>query len=229
VLLPRASYYIEHDKTDEFLRLTKKALHFVILLALPVTLYFILYAREGICFVSGDAYEGAVVPMQIIMPTVILIGLTNIMGIQMLVPLGKEKQVLYSEIAGAIVDLALNGVLIPRIGASGAAIGTLVAELVVWIVQFTVLRDLVLPMYRTIPHWKIIVMGLTACLASGSIKLLEFSNFITLLISAIFFGSVYIGGLIILKESLVGEAVLENFLTQKTPRDILESIKALVQ
>ena len=56
----------------------------------------------------------AVLPMQIIMPTIIFIGLTNIMGIQMLVPMGLEKVVLHSEIAGAVIDLILNTLLIPH-------------------------------------------------------------------------------------------------------------------
>ena len=54
-----------------------------------------VYAKEGILFLSGDAYIFAVIPMQVIMPTILFIGLTNIMGIQMLVPLGREKVVLY--------------------------------------------------------------------------------------------------------------------------------------
>lgn len=78
--------------------------------------------------------------MQIIMPTLLLIGLTNIMGIQILVPLGKERIVLYSEIAGAVIDLILNLILIPHMASVGAAIGTLTAELVVWIVQFVALK-----------------------------------------------------------------------------------------
>ena len=72
-----------------------------------------LFAKEGVFFLSGDAYAGAIIPMQVIMPTLLFIGLTNIMGIQMLVPLGKEKVVLYSEIAGMIVDIILNALLIP--------------------------------------------------------------------------------------------------------------------
>lgn len=35
------------------------------------------------------------------------------MGIQVLIPLGNERVLLYSEIAGAIADLLLNAVLIP--------------------------------------------------------------------------------------------------------------------
>lgn len=38
--------------------------------------------------------------MQIIMPTIFLIGLTNIIGLQILVPLGKEKEVFYSVVGG---------------------------------------------------------------------------------------------------------------------------------
>ena len=87
VLLPRASYYV-------FYRITKKAINFVMLVATPMMVYFILFAKEGILFLSGSDYEGAILPMQIIMPTLLLIGLTNIMGIQILVPLGKERIVL---------------------------------------------------------------------------------------------------------------------------------------
>lgn len=84
VLLPRASYYVEHSMMDEFYRITKKAINFVFLIATPMMIYFMLFAKEGVFFLSGDAYAGAIIPMQVIMPTLLFIGLTNIMGIQML-------------------------------------------------------------------------------------------------------------------------------------------------
>lgn len=40
------------------------------------------------------------------MPTVFLIGFTNITGIQILIPQGRENVVLISEIVGAVVDFA---------------------------------------------------------------------------------------------------------------------------
>ena len=49
VLLPRASYYIEHKKIEEFKSISRKAMHFVVLLATPLVLYFIIFAREGLC------------------------------------------------------------------------------------------------------------------------------------------------------------------------------------
>ncbi len=205
VLLPRASYYIEHHEMDEFRRITKKAINFVFLIAVPLTVYFILYAKEGILFLSGDAYISAVIPMQVIMPTILFIGLTNIMGIQMLVPLGREKVVLYSEIAGAIVDLILNAILIPQLASAGAAIGTLVAEGVVWIVQFIALRKEVIPAYRNVRYGAVILATFVGVVSSSWVKMLGMGNFVTLIFSAVLFFGGYGVILTVLKEPLVWE------------------------
>lgn len=205
VLLPRASYYVEHDMMDEFYRVAKKAIHFVFLLATPLLVYFMLFAKEGIFFLSGSAYSGAIQPMQIIMPTLLLIGLTNIMGIQMLVPLGKEKTVLYSEIAGAIVDLILNAILIPMLASSGAAIGTLVAEIVVFAVQYGALRSMVAEAYRKVRYGTLILAILISSLLSLFIKLCSLGNFFTLCFSTIIYFGVYAVIMTLLKEPLVLE------------------------
>lgn len=207
VLLPRASYYIENDYMEEFRRITQKAIKFVFLISIPLTVYFILYAKEGILFLSGNAYSKAILPMQVIMPTLIFIGLTNIMGIQILVPLGREKIVLYSEIAGAIVDLFINILLIPRMAATGAAIGTLIAELAVWIVQFVALRYDIIEAYKKVKYFAIILGIIIASMLSIWIKLFRLGSFITLVLTAIVFFGTYGVTLIIAKEPLVNEIV----------------------
>lgn len=50
VLLPRASYYIKAGMVDEFKRINAKTMNFTLLIAVPVTVYFILFAEEGILF-----------------------------------------------------------------------------------------------------------------------------------------------------------------------------------
>lgn len=213
VMLPRASYYVENQMMDDFYRITKKAINFVFLLSLPLMLYFMLFAKEGIFFLSGNAYADAIVPMQIIMPTIVLIGLTGIMGIQMLVPLGKEKIVLYSEIAGSITDLVLNAILIPRIASAGAAIGTLVAELVVWIVQFVFLRSEVIDAYRKIRYELIFLALMGGTIASLWVRLLSLGTFFTLVVTAILFFGVYGVILLLGKEPLTCDLVQQGFQT----------------
>ena len=140
VLLPRLSYYIEKGRKEEFKQMASKALGFVLLMSLPLAVYFSMFSYESLGLVSGNAYLQAEWPMRLIMPTVVFIGLSNILGMQVLVPTGRERQVLVSMVAGAFVDLALNLALIPRLGASGASIGTLMAEIVVVLVQGKALK-----------------------------------------------------------------------------------------
>ncbi len=205
VLLPRASYYVEQKLMDEFYRVARKAIHFVFLISLPMAVYFIFFAKEGIFFLSGDAYGGSIIPMQIIMPTLVLIGFTNIMGIQMLVPLGGEKIVLYSEIVGAVVDLVLNAILIPSMSSAGAAIGTLVAEVAVFIVQYIALRGSVRAMFLDMRYGALILATALGSLCAVPVKALHLGSFFTLCISAILFFGVYGVVMILMKEELVLE------------------------
>ena len=205
VLLPRASYYIQMGELKEFRRITRKALNFVFLMAMPLMLYFIYFAKEGIFFLSGDNYVGAIIPMQVIMPTLLLIGITNILGIQILVPTGREKIVLYSEIVGAIVDVIINALLIPVYASTGAAIGTLIAEFAVFFVQIYILRDEILDAFRYIPYVKIIIALLFGSIISLGVKMLNVGCFFSLIISSILFFGSYGVVLLILKEELIFE------------------------
>lgn len=209
VLLPRVSYYVENGEMEKFNKITQKAIDFVFLVAPSLVLYFILFAEEGILFLSGDAYAASVFPMQIIMPTLIFIGLTNIMGIQMLVPLGREKVVLYSEIAGAIIDLILNALLIPRMASVGAAIGTLAAEAAVCVVQYISLRKEVASAYRCVKYWVILLALVVGSFASLWVKKLNLGCFITLVLSAMLFYGAYGTILLLARESLVWEFVTQ--------------------
>lgn len=215
VLLPRASYYIQQGELKQFRRITSKALTFVFLIATPLMVYFIYFAKEGIYFLSGSSYESAVVPMQLIMPTLLLIGITNILGIQMLIPMGKEKVVLYSEIWGAVVDVIINAILIPKYASVGAAIGTLIAEFVVFVVQFRFLKDEVKDAFKRIHYGRILIAILLSSIGSLWIKHFFVGNFKVLVMSAVAYFGIYGIVLLLFREEMVVEiadTVIKNVL-----------------
>ena len=207
VLLPRASYYIKQGNMSEFKRINKKALNFVFLVSCPLTVYFIMFAKAGIFFLSGKEFGGSILPMQIIMPTLIFIGVSNILGIQMLIPLGKEKIVLYSEIAGAAVDLIINALLIPRYASAGAAIGTVAAELVVVCFQAFALRNDIGQYFKGISYIKILIAVVTSTVVCIWFTQVKWSNFSVLISSGCTFFAIYGGVLLVLREKLTIEVV----------------------
>ena len=207
VLLPRASYYVEHGQVKDFHRVSRKAINFVFLAAVPLSLYFILFARQGIFFLSGEAYAGSILPMQIIMPTLLFIGLSNILGIQILVPMGREKVVLYSEITGAVVDVICNAVLIPRYAAAGAAVSNLAAEASVLLVQFIALRREIIPAFRSVQYRKILLGLAAGGVVSFWVMGLNMGSFLVLVLSACLFFGAYGTVLLVTREPLAAEIV----------------------
>ncbi len=205
VLLPRASYYIEKGFFDEFKKISSKALNFTFVIAIPMIVYFTFFSKECIFFLSGTEFESSILPMQVIMPTLLFIGLTNILGIQILIPLGKERYVLYSTIVGALIDLVLNALLIPELKSTGAAIGTLVAEISVFIVQLILINKDIRAMFKTFHLWKMIVAAFISLCCSYWLKTTSLHVFFILATSAIIFFLVYVLLLILFKEKFILE------------------------
>ena len=210
VLLPRASYYYERGLKKEFLDITRKGLNFVFIAAGSLMAFFMLFSRESILVLSGAEFERATPAMTLIMPTLLLVGTSNIIGLQMLVPMGKEKLVLYSEIAGAVVNIIVNAILIPRISSAGAAIGTVAAELVVVIVQIYYLKDIIFDDLKQIQIIKITVSIILSSIVSYWVKYLNMGNFMTLFIAAIVFYMTMAFLLIFLKEKFINENVIPS-------------------
>lgn len=204
VLLPRLSYYFSQKNIDEFIVLVSKAFSFVILLAVPCCLYMMICAEPLILLLAGEYFYNAVTPMIVITPTILLIGLSNVTGIQILVPSGNENLVLKSVIVGAIVDLIINLFLIPEMGATGAAIGTLVAELLVLLVQLLYLKDLIKKIIFSIELKCLILSLVPSCILLIIVNKISYSNlFFHIFVTGFTFFIVYLLGLVATKEEIV--------------------------
>ena len=131
VLIPRITQSIVSK--DELLlqKLAGQSFSFICLLAIPISLGLFLYAPEIIIVFSGSQYLDAIPTMQIAAPLVILIGLGSIFGPQLLISSGKEKIFFIATVFGMITSVVLNVILIRLFRDKGAAIATIMAELVV--------------------------------------------------------------------------------------------------
>ena len=205
VLMPRASYFIEQGKRLEFNKITEKATKFVCVVSIPLFVYFAVFAKESILILSGNEFEGAIIPMAIIMPTLLLIGLSNIFGLQILVPIGKESVVLYSVFGGALSNLLFNAILIPYYGAVGAAIGTVIAEAIVLIIQCYFLKSELQRLFGTLQICHILLCTVISAICTIWFKFLPLNNFFIMCVSATIYFMLYIIGLIILKEPITLE------------------------
>ena len=206
VMLPRAAYYVHRGRMEDFQSMSRKALRFVFLAAAPCMVFFFLFARPAIGLLSGPDFLPAVRPMRVLMPTLLLIGVTNILGIEIMVPTDRERYVLYSVVAGALIDLILNAVLIPIYSATGAAVSTLIAEAAVLLIQLWFLRRETRNVFAGISYGKILLSLLPAALISFWLIRVSWSDFTTLLLAAPLFFGAYGGMLLLLREPMATAA-----------------------
>lgn len=211
VLLPRLSYLVNAEKIDDFKNAIKKSVNFTCLISFPLVNFFVAFAGITILLLSGPTFGESVVPMKLLMPTVLLIGLSNTTGLQVLVPLGKENQLLISILVGAVVDFILNLVLINSYGATGAALSTLIAEVLVLAVQCYFLRRHFVESVKNVSFLKILI----ACAVSTAVALLVSKfvfglvpNIIYFIIIAFVYFGVYSLLILLEKEKLVYEDIL---------------------
>lgn len=136
VLLPRMSQMIESDRVDDFQNLLKKSLNILFCIAIPVIVFTEFFSSEIITIISGEGYTGAILPMKIVMPLVLIIGVEQVLVYQVLMPMKKDKQVFINSCAGALTGILLNIILVPSMGAKGSAIVWLLSELVVFLCAY---------------------------------------------------------------------------------------------
>ena len=91
------------------------------------------YSTEIIEIIGGDKYVKDYYLLIILSFNPLIIGLSQIFGLQMLTVEGKESKFLYAVSMGAAISIFLNLLLIPIFSAAGAAIANLLAELTVLI------------------------------------------------------------------------------------------------
>ena len=205
VLLPRVSYYVENEMMKDFVNISKKALNFVVVVGVPLVFYFIAFSEQSIRFVSGDSFLESVTPFAIIVPTTLLMGLSNTIGVQILVPLGKESSVFKSQISASIVCAVLCLILIPRFGLIGASFVALLTELTVLVVLCFCLPKKYRWMLKEMFNIKVLISSTIALLVALMIKGLCNSSFWVLVVTFFVYVAVYGLMLICLKEKMTLE------------------------
>lgn len=143
VMLPRMSNLFANNKTKEFKEMIYKSFSFINLIAIPTFVGLISIADGFAPWFYGENFLGIETLIKTGALILIPISISNVLGMQILIPIGREKKFTISVLCGLTVNIILNSILISPLGAKGATIASVFAEFVITIVQLYYLRDIV--------------------------------------------------------------------------------------
>lgn len=213
VLMPRLSYYIEKGEHDNFNQVLKKSYAVIIMISIPMMLFFMITSKESVLLLSGNEYIKATIPMMILMPIMVISSLSNITGMQILIPNNQEDKFMKSVTVGAILNLFLNLIIMSKFGATGAAIATLIAECGQFTMQILYTRRYVKDIFSLKQLGKVVFASIVASIiiiifknyVELNLSNTEISSVILLMISGCIFFTVYTVLLFIVKFNLIIE------------------------
>lgn len=148
VMMPRISNLLENNKEMEVYEKISKSMIFVMALTSGMAFGIIGIKDIFIPIFYGDEFKKCTELLPGLAITLCFIGWANVIRTQYIVPKGRDSIYVISTLIGAAINLIVNLIFIPLMGAKGAVIGTIFAELSVAIfLSYVVRKELPIKIY----------------------------------------------------------------------------------
>ena len=191
VMLPKMSNLIANDDYQSVKRYVSLSIELVMCLsmALAFGLASVASVFAPVFWGAEFSYSGLLIGVLSI--TIPFVSFANVIRTQYLIPREKDREYMSSVIIGAVINLIINALLIPSMGAIGASIGTVVAEITVCFIQsFVVRNELTISKYIKSFLPFVLIGGAMYIVVYNIGQLLE-PNIMTLIVQIIMGGIMY--------------------------------------
>lgn len=159
VMLPRMSALLAEGKNDRFQQLVDKSFRTMCTFCIPMIVCSAILAPQIIYILSGPGYEGAVTPMRIIMPAALFVGIAQVLAMQILMPMKKDRTLFAASIIGASISIIINFAVVPQLQSIGSAIVLLSSEIAITVTYIAYIEHSRL---TTIPYGSLLSGSLLA-------------------------------------------------------------------
>lgn len=141
VMMPRIANTFASGDSKKTQAYMKKSMNFIFFIGLPMILGLISVSDAFVPIFYGPGYDKVSILLKIMSPTILLMGLSNVLGTQYLIPTKRQRVYTESVLIGLVVNFILNYILIIKYESVGACIATIVSETTVLGIQIHYLRN----------------------------------------------------------------------------------------
>lgn len=203
VLIPRNSMRFARGDINGVIENIYKSARFVFFLGVPLAFGCLAISDNLIPWFLGDQYDKASQLMKILSPIIVIIGLSNVFGLQYLIPSMQDQKFTVAIILGAISNFTLNIFMINWWKSYGAAIATVIAETVVTVVMAVYIRDDIKLMHILVIAWKYLVAGIIMFVPCNFLSHFLFPSPLHSIAVVIVGAVIYFTALLIMKEEFI--------------------------
>ncbi|HEY4322488.1 MAG TPA: flippase [Mucilaginibacter sp.] len=217
ILVPKISKSLDDKNTSEVQSLLNKSFSFIAFISIPLGFGLAILAPELIIAFSSNKFIDGIFSMQILSLLPFLIGFGYFFGFQILIPGGRDKELLFSVLGGVIVGLLLNFLLVPQLKQLGAAIANVGSELVVTLLYMYFARKHYKYKFYMKPIYAAILCSLLFIPIVFTLRVFNLNLYVFIFLSIAICGIVYFfAQKLLFKNNLITETI-QPFLLNKLP------------
>lgn len=135
VMLPNISHDYAKNDMGKIQKKIKLSMRFNLIFTTAIGTGIVAVSDNFVGWFYGRGYEKVIILLKIMSVLVPILGSSNVLGVQFLMPTSKQKEYTISVCIGCLINIILNITLIPQYGSIGAAVSTIIAEFSVTISQ----------------------------------------------------------------------------------------------
>lgn len=155
----RMAYLFEQGEDEEIRNKLQTSLHYILFMGVGICFGLLGVANRFVPFFFGPGYDAVVPILYILSPLILIVGISNCLNTQYYIPSGRQKASACLIIVGAVVNVLLNLVLIRFIGARGAAVSSVIAELLILVLMMILCRGYMTFVQVVKTVWKKLLAG----------------------------------------------------------------------
>ncbi len=179
VAIPRLSFYLGHHEQEAYKQLIKKVLDYLLTCLLPVVCGLLILAKPIMLIVGGHEYGGGAMPLSILSVALLFASLACLFSSGVLLLYKRDNVYLMATLISCFVNVGCNFIMIPLWSYNGAAMTTLMAEAIMFIMSAYYSFKDHLQIKDLITHDHVVmssVCGSLLILVSGLVVKLLFNN-----------------------------------------------------
>lgn len=219
VMLPRMSNTFANGDKKKMNEYLNKSLIFVSYMSIPMFIGLAAISNEFVPWFFGADFLQVRYIMMILTPILFFIAINNVLGVQYLLPTNRTKEYTIAVSTGAITNVVFNFLLIPKYKVIGACIATLLAELIVPVVELIILRKNINIKYIFKNIYKYFFAGAIMFIIVRFIGKFMGVSILTTMIQAFSGGCIYLATLLIFKDEFTKVIIGNIFSTIKIARE----------
>ncbi len=186
ILLPVLANHFANKDRKEIDRVAGKSIQLLLLIALPSLpgLYFL--SVEIVNVLSGEAFlEGSVI-LRICAALPLIVAVSNLLGIQLLVAIGKEKELVKIVIASIVIGLPLLVVLTTLYSYTGTAVAVMTAEAWFFVMTLVAVRNELRISWHRNFLWAMLITGMLPAVVIYLVSVTQWTDIVKILAAFVF-------------------------------------------